>query len=53
MGAAVEAGIEMDRFIVVVGFRKFLSNMSGIEILGVGKPIVKMWMANLSLGYYF
>ena len=53
MGAAVEAGIEMDRLIVGVGFRKVLTNMSGIEILGVGKPIVKMWMANLSVGYYF
>ena len=53
MGAAVEAGIEMDRLIVGVGFRKVLTNMSGIEILGVGKPIIKMWMANLSLGYYF
>ena len=53
IGAAVEAGIEMDRLVVGVGFRKILNNMAGMEILGVGKPTIKMWTANLSVGYYF
>ncbi len=53
MGAAVEAGIEMDRIALGLGFRKVLTNMSAMEIMGVGKPTIKMWIANLSVGYYF
>ncbi len=53
MGVAVEAGIELDRLVVGVGFRKVLNNMAGMEILGVGKPTIKMWTGNLSVGYYF
>ena len=53
MGATFEAGIEMDKLVVGMGFRKVLNNMAGMEILGVGKPTTKMWTANLSVGYYF
>lgn len=52
-GVAVEAGIEMDRMVVGVGFRQVLNNMAAFGYLGVGKPTTKMWTANLSVGYYF
>ncbi len=52
-GVAVEAGIEMDRMVVGVGFRQVLNNMAALGYLGVGKPTTKMWTANLSVGYYF
>ena len=52
-GVAVEAGIEMDRMIVGVGFRQVLNNMAALGYFGVGKPTTKMWTANLSVGYYF
>ena len=52
-GVAVEAGIEMNQFVVGVGFRQVLNNMAALGYLGVGKPTTKMWTANLSVGYYF
>ncbi len=52
-GVAIEAGIEIDRFVVGVGFRKVLNNMAALGYLGVGKPTTKMWTANLSVEYYF
>ena len=52
-GVAVEAGIEMDRMVVCIGFRQVLNNMAALGYLGVGKPTTKMWTANLSVGYYF
>ena len=53
VGMAFEAGIEKDRFTVGLGFSKVLNNMSAMGIIGVGKPTIKMWTANLSVGYYF
>lgn len=52
-GVAVEAGIEMNQIVVGVGFRQVLNNMAALGLLGVGKPTIKMWTANLSVGYYF
>ncbi len=52
-GVAFEAGIEMDRMVVGIGFRQVLNNMAALGYLGVGKPTTKMWTANLSVGYYF
>ena len=52
-GIAFEVGIEMDRFLVGVGFRKVLSNMAAIHYIGLGEPTTQMWTANLSVGYYF
>lgn len=53
VGLAFETGIEIDRMVVGVGFRQVLNNMAALGYLGVGKPTTKMWMANLSVGYYF
>ena len=53
VGMAFEAGIEKDRLTVGLGFSKVLNNMSAMGIIGVGKPTIKMWITNLSVGYYF
>ena len=52
-GVAVEGGIEINQFMVGVGFRQVLNNMSAVHFMGIGEPTVKMWTANLSVGYYF
>ena len=52
-GVAFETGIEMNQFVVGVGFRQVLNNMSAIHYIGLGEPTIKMWTANLSVGYYF
>lgn len=52
-GIAFEAGVEMNRLVVGLGFRKVLSNMAAVHYIGLGEPTAKMWTANLSVGYYF
>jgi len=54
-GLAAEAGVEVnDRMTVGVGFKYVLNNMSGVRYLGtIMQPETRMWIASLSVGYFF
>ncbi len=54
-GLAAEAGVEVnDRMTVGVGFKHVLNNMSGVCYLGtIMQPETRMWIASLSVGYFF
>jgi len=55
VGLAAEAGVEVnDRMTVGVGFKHVLNNMSAIRYMGtIIQPETRMWIASLSVGYFF
>ena len=55
VGIAAEAGVEVNNQVTVgVGFKHVLNNMSAIRYMGtIIQPETRMWIASLSVGYFF